>query len=113
MALSVVEETKEIINNIKEYKEKITLTWIRALMGNSGNEIAYQLTKDATLISDETIRIVLSSNQKRNDKIIKELWQNRWNVSNNSRWTKTLIDKVNLDRLLGDFYINFDDAWNF
>ncbi|GBL91911.1 hypothetical protein AVEN_217182-1, partial [Araneus ventricosus] len=47
-------------------------------------------------------------NQIRNkgNKIIKDLWQNRWNDSKNVRWTKNLIDKVNVDGLYGDFYIN-------
>ncbi|GBL92589.1 hypothetical protein AVEN_215147-1 [Araneus ventricosus] len=51
MALSAVEEARDIINNIKdikEYKGKITLTWIRAHMGNFGNERADQLAKEAT-----------------------------------------------------------------
>ncbi|GBN02450.1 hypothetical protein AVEN_173724-1 [Araneus ventricosus] len=112
MALSAVEEARDIINNIKEdikeYKGKITLTWIRAHIGNFGNERADQLAKEATLISDETIRFVPSRNQIRNEgnKIIKDMWQNRWNDSKNARWTKNLIDKVNVDRLYGDFYIN-------
>ncbi|GBM28771.1 hypothetical protein AVEN_177985-1 [Araneus ventricosus] len=112
MALSAVEEDTDIINNIKEdikeYKGKITLTWIRAHIGNFGNERADQLAKDATLISDETISFVLSGNQTRNEgnKIIKDLWQNRWNDSKNARWTKNLIDKVNVDRLYVDFYLN-------
>ncbi|GBN47110.1 hypothetical protein AVEN_205175-1 [Araneus ventricosus] len=48
------------------------------------------------------------TNQIRNEgnKIIKDLWQNRWNDSENARWTKNLIDEVNVDRLSGDFYIN-------
>ncbi|GBN83674.1 hypothetical protein AVEN_151016-1 [Araneus ventricosus] len=77
-------------------------------MGNFGNERADQLAKEATLISDETISFVPSGNQIRNEgnKIIKDLWQNRWNDSKNARWTKNLIDKVNVDRLYGDFYIN-------
>ncbi|GBO30241.1 hypothetical protein AVEN_35200-1 [Araneus ventricosus] len=108
MALSAVEEARDIINNIKEYKGKITLTWIRAHMGNFGNERADKLAKEATLISDETISFVPSRNQIRNEgnKIIKDLWQNRWNDSKNARWTKHPIDKVNVDRLYGDFYIN-------
>ncbi|GBO36728.1 hypothetical protein AVEN_95123-1 [Araneus ventricosus] len=83
MALSAVEEARDIINNIKEYKGKITLTWIRAHMGNFGNERADQLAKEATLISDETISFVPSRNQIRNEgnKITKDLWQNRWNDS--------------------------------
>ncbi|GBO09989.1 hypothetical protein AVEN_214255-1 [Araneus ventricosus] len=64
MALSAVEEARDIINNIKEdikeYKGKITLTWIRAHIGNFGNERADQLAKEATLISDETISFVPS-----------------------------------------------------
>ncbi|GBM92596.1 hypothetical protein AVEN_106216-1 [Araneus ventricosus] len=84
MALSAVEEARDIMNNIKEYKGKITLTWIdldRAHMGNFGNERADQLAKEATLISDEIISFVPSRNQIRNEgnKIIKGLWQNRWN----------------------------------
>ncbi|GBM88258.1 hypothetical protein AVEN_192366-1 [Araneus ventricosus] len=77
-------------------------------MGNFGNEHADQLAKEATLISDETISFVPSRNQIRNEgnKIIKDPWQNRWNDSKNARWTKNLIDKVNVDRLYGDFYIN-------
>ncbi|GBM24140.1 hypothetical protein AVEN_50251-1 [Araneus ventricosus] len=77
MALSIVEEARDIINNIKEdikeYKGTITLTWIRAHMGNFGNECADQLAKEATLISDETISFVPSKNQIRNEgnKIIK------------------------------------------
>ncbi|GBM14367.1 hypothetical protein AVEN_34020-1 [Araneus ventricosus] len=77
MVLSAVEEAIDIINNIKEdikeYKGKITLTWIRAYMGNFGNERADQLAKEATLISDETISFVPSRNQIRNEgnKIIK------------------------------------------
>ncbi|GBM65254.1 hypothetical protein AVEN_157474-1 [Araneus ventricosus] len=63
MALSAVEEARDIINNIKEYKGKITLTWIRAHMGNLGNERADQLVKEARMISDETISFVLSRNQ--------------------------------------------------
>ncbi|GBL95253.1 hypothetical protein AVEN_37715-1 [Araneus ventricosus] len=108
MALSAVEEARDIIDNIKEYKGKITLTWIRAHMGNFGNERADQLAKEVTLISDETISFVPSRNQIRNElnKIIKDLWQNRWNDSKNARWIKNLIDKVNVDRLYGDFYIN-------
>ncbi|GBM59931.1 hypothetical protein AVEN_4002-1 [Araneus ventricosus] len=108
MALSAVEEARDIINNIKEYKGKITLTWIRAHVGNFGNERADQLAKEATLISDETISFVPSRNQVRNEgnKIIKGLWQNRWNDSKNARWTKNLTDKVNVDRLYGDLYIN-------
>ncbi|GBM12027.1 hypothetical protein AVEN_256109-1 [Araneus ventricosus] len=112
LALSAVEEAREIINNIKEgiaeYKGKITLTWIRAHMGNFGNERADQLAKEATLISDETISFLPSRNQIRNEgnKIIKNLWQSRWDDSKNARWTKNLIDKVNVDRLYGDFYIN-------
>ncbi|GBN88016.1 hypothetical protein AVEN_114817-1 [Araneus ventricosus] len=108
MALSAMEEARDIINNIIEYKGKIALTWIRAHMGNFGNERADQLAKEATLISDETISFVPSRNQIRNEgnKIIKDLWQNRWNDSKNARWTKNLIDKVNVDRLYGDFYIN-------
>ncbi|GBO30232.1 hypothetical protein AVEN_188114-1 [Araneus ventricosus] len=55
-ALSAVEEVRDIINNIKEdikeYKGKITLTWIRAHMGTFGNERADQLAKEETLISD-------------------------------------------------------------
>ncbi|GBM64751.1 hypothetical protein AVEN_263278-1 [Araneus ventricosus] len=78
MALSVVEEAREIISNIKEvikeYKGKITVTWIRAHMGNFGNERADQLAKEATLISDETINFVPSRNQIRNEgnKILKD-----------------------------------------
>ncbi|GBO07111.1 hypothetical protein AVEN_103091-1 [Araneus ventricosus] len=57
MALSAVEEARDIINNIKEdvkeYKGKITLTLIRAHMGNFGNERADQLAKEATLISGQ------------------------------------------------------------
>ncbi|GBM47342.1 hypothetical protein AVEN_94449-1 [Araneus ventricosus] len=112
MALSAVEEARDIINNIKEdikeYKGKIALTWIRAHMGNFGNERADQLAEEATLISDETISFVPSRNQIRNEgnKIIKDLWQNRWNDSKNARWNKNLTDKVNVDRLYGDFYIN-------
>ncbi|GBN65876.1 hypothetical protein AVEN_223673-1 [Araneus ventricosus] len=34
------------------------------------------------------------------------MWQNRWNDSKKARWTKNLINKVNVDRLYGDFYIN-------
>ncbi|GBO00221.1 hypothetical protein AVEN_257918-1 [Araneus ventricosus] len=85
MALSAVEEARDIINNIKEdikeYKGKITLTCIRAHMGNFGTERVDQLAKEATLISDETISFVPSRNQIRNEgnKIIKDLWQNRWN----------------------------------
>ncbi|GBL78172.1 hypothetical protein AVEN_42749-1 [Araneus ventricosus] len=56
MALSAVEEARDIINNIKEdikeYKGKITLTWIRAHMGNFGNERTDEFSKEATLISD-------------------------------------------------------------
>ncbi|GBM69199.1 hypothetical protein AVEN_216037-1 [Araneus ventricosus] len=87
MALSAVEEARDIINNIeediKEYKGKIILTWIRAHMGNFGNELADQLAKEATLISDETISFVPSRNQIRNEgnKIIKDLRQNLWNDS--------------------------------
>ncbi|GBN46367.1 hypothetical protein AVEN_243129-1 [Araneus ventricosus] len=112
MVLSAVEEARDIINNIKEdikeYKGKITLTWIRAHMWNFGYERADQLAKEATLISDETISFVPSRNLIRNEgnKIIKDLWKNRWNDSKNARWTKNLIDKVNVDRLYGDFYIN-------
>ncbi|GBL97639.1 hypothetical protein AVEN_49144-1 [Araneus ventricosus] len=112
MALSTVEEARDMINNIKEdikeYKGKITLTWIRAHMGNFGNERADQLAKEARLISDGTISFVPSRNQIRNEgnKIIKDLCQNRWNDSKNARWSKNLIDKVNVDRLYGDFYIN-------
>ncbi|GBN48076.1 hypothetical protein AVEN_198587-1 [Araneus ventricosus] len=79
MALSAVEEARDIINNIKEdikeYKGKITLTWIRAHVGNFGNERADQLAKGATLISDETISFVPSRNQIRNEgnKIIEDL----------------------------------------
>ncbi|GBL87721.1 hypothetical protein AVEN_81338-1 [Araneus ventricosus] len=111
MALSAVEEARDIINNIKEdikeCKGKITLTWNRAHVGNFWNECADQLAKEATLISDETISFVPSRNQIRyeGNKIIKDLWQNRWNDSKNARWTKNLIDKVNVDRLYGDFYI--------
>ncbi|GBN77391.1 hypothetical protein AVEN_133224-1 [Araneus ventricosus] len=87
MALSAVEEARDIINNIKEYKGKITMTWIRAHMGNFGNERADQLAKEATLISDETIRFVPSRNQIRNEgnKVIKDPCQNRWNDSKNAR----------------------------
>ncbi|GBN60880.1 hypothetical protein AVEN_255785-1 [Araneus ventricosus] len=112
MALSAVEDARDILNNIKEdikeYKGKITLTWIRAHMGSFGNESADQLAKEATWIADETISFVPSRNQIRNEgnKIIKDLWQNRWNDSKTVRWTKNLIDKVNVDRLYGDFYIN-------
>ncbi|GBO08273.1 hypothetical protein AVEN_129292-1 [Araneus ventricosus] len=112
MALSAVEEARDIINNIKEdikeYKGKITLTWIRAHMANFGNGRADQLAKDATLISDETISFVSSRNQIKNEgnKIIKDLWQNLWNDSKKARWTKNLIDKVEVNRLYGDFYIN-------
>ncbi|GBL56988.1 hypothetical protein AVEN_93225-1 [Araneus ventricosus] len=66
IALSAVEEARDVINNIKEdikeYKGKITLTWIRAHMGNFGNECADQLAKEATLISYETISFVPSRN---------------------------------------------------
>ncbi|GBO22233.1 hypothetical protein AVEN_257886-1 [Araneus ventricosus] len=77
-------------------------------MGNFGNERADHLAKEATFISDETISFVPSRNQIRNgeNKIIIELWQNRWNESNKARWTKILIDNANLDRLYGDFYMN-------
>ncbi|GBO04537.1 hypothetical protein AVEN_208474-1 [Araneus ventricosus] len=81
MALSAVEEARDIINNIKEdikeYKGKITLTWITAYMGNFGNERADQLAKAATLIADEAISFVPSRNQIRNEgnKIIKDLWK--------------------------------------
>ncbi|GBN88019.1 hypothetical protein AVEN_274991-1 [Araneus ventricosus] len=108
MALSAVEEARTMIINIKEdikgYKEKITLAWIRAHVGNFENERADQLAKEATLISNKTISFVPSRNQIRNEgnKIIKDLWQNRWNDSKNARWTKNLIDKVRYD----DFYIN-------
>ncbi|GBL56923.1 hypothetical protein AVEN_38234-1, partial [Araneus ventricosus] len=75
MALSGVEEARDIINKINEYKGKITLTWIRALLRNFGNERADQLAKEATLIPDETISFVPSRNQIRSEgnKIIKEL----------------------------------------
>ncbi|GBL56046.1 hypothetical protein AVEN_135583-1 [Araneus ventricosus] len=102
MALSAVEEAREIINNIKEdikeYKGKITLTWIRENMGNERDD---QVAKEVALISDETISFVPSRNQIRNEgnKIRKELWQNHWNETYNSRWTKNLIDIVNVDRL--------------
>ncbi|GBM46951.1 hypothetical protein AVEN_241177-1 [Araneus ventricosus] len=77
-------------------------------MGNFENERADQLAKEAALISDETISFVPSRYQIRNEgnKIIKDPWENRWNDSKNARWTKNLIDKVNVDRLYGDFYIN-------
>ncbi|GBL92325.1 hypothetical protein AVEN_35861-1 [Araneus ventricosus] len=106
MALSAVEEARDIINNIKEYKGKITLTWIRAHMGNFGNGRADQLAKEATLISDETISFVPSRNKIRNEgnKIIKDLWQNRWNDSKMRDGQKNLID--NVDRQYGDFCIN-------
>ncbi|GBM66460.1 hypothetical protein AVEN_146289-1 [Araneus ventricosus] len=46
MVLSAAEEARETISNIKqdikEYKGKITLTWIRTHMGNFGNERADQ-----------------------------------------------------------------------
>ncbi|GBM72513.1 hypothetical protein AVEN_263459-1 [Araneus ventricosus] len=108
--LSAVEKKPEINNikeEIKEYKGKITLTWIRAHMGNFRNERADQLAKEATLISDETISFAPSRNQirKEGNKIIKDVWQNRWNDSKKARWTKNLIDKVHVDRLYGDFYI--------
>ncbi|GBL94386.1 hypothetical protein AVEN_7359-1 [Araneus ventricosus] len=58
MALSAVEEAGDIIDNIKEYKGKITLTWIRAHIENCGNERADKLAKEVTLISYETISFV-------------------------------------------------------
>ncbi|GBO30973.1 hypothetical protein AVEN_111128-1 [Araneus ventricosus] len=71
IAVTAVEESRDIINNIKEdvkeYNGKITLTWIRAHMGNFGNERADKLAKGATLISDETISFVPSRNQIRNE----------------------------------------------
>ncbi|GBM24380.1 hypothetical protein AVEN_80101-1 [Araneus ventricosus] len=112
MALSAVEEARDIINNIKqdikEQKRKITLTWIRTHMRNFGNERADQLAKEATLTSDESVSFVPTRNQRRNEgnKIIKDLWQNLGNDPKNARWTKNLIDKVNVDRLYGDFYAN-------
>ncbi|GBM06163.1 hypothetical protein AVEN_167057-1 [Araneus ventricosus] len=111
MALSAV-EARDIINNIKEdikeYRGKITLTWIRAHMGNFGNEPADQLAKEAILISDGAISFVPSRNHLRNEgnEIIKDLWQNRWSDSKKARWTRNLIEKVNVNRLFGDFYIN-------
>ncbi|GBN71669.1 hypothetical protein AVEN_268054-1 [Araneus ventricosus] len=84
MVLSAAEEAREIINNvkedIKEYKGKITLTWIRTHIGNFENERSDQVSKEAILISDETISFVPSRNQIRNGgyKIIKEQWNEKF-----------------------------------
>ena len=101
--LNLIEEIRKKTATLKREKWKIVSTWIKAHAGNSGNELADQLAKDAVNNN------VVCFNKVPKSEIIRQetqrslaKWQKEWDKSTKRQVTKDYFPDVT-DRLTNEF----------
>ncbi|GBN65934.1 hypothetical protein AVEN_41174-1 [Araneus ventricosus] len=109
MTVTSLNDQRELIWNIKNKlkgREDIELMWVRAHMGERGNELADMLAKDAANREMTDVQFTHSIVQMRNinNKRLKELWQRRWMESTERIWTRLIYPEINMTQLSADFH---------
>lgn len=108
-ALSDPNSRNQLVNRIKDLYSKVggekfvELHYIRAHVGNYGNELADEAAKEATQLSEPTLVIPfpqsLLKNKIRTAAI--DMWQDRWDIERRGRHTYRFCPKVSERRLIG------------
>ncbi|GBM20853.1 hypothetical protein AVEN_107639-1 [Araneus ventricosus] len=111
MTVESLNDQRELIWNIKNKlkgREDIELMWVRAHMGEMGNERADMLAKDAANREMTDVHFTHSIVQMRNinNKKLKELWQRRWMESTKGTWTRLTYPEINMTQLGADIHYN-------
>ncbi|GBM30703.1 hypothetical protein AVEN_259569-1 [Araneus ventricosus] len=98
----------DIKTKLQTYRNNILLYWVKAHTEQWGNERADFLARSAIEKDLIDVEFFQSARQLRNasNQNIRENWQTRWSNSRKGIWTKTFYEKVDINRICGNFYFN-------
>lgn len=104
----IVHNIKNMIHENRKINRYYRLYWTRAHVGEWGNEIADHHAKQATTKTtiDRHIKIYKSQITSISKQQMLRQWQERWDTSTTGRNLYTITNKVNINYLSGNFYIN-------
>lgn len=97
----------DIISMLQAKSHDIKFTWIRGHTGESGNELADTLAKQATSSSQNFIFIPkpLSSLKYKLRNLLLLRWQSRWVGTDKGRYTYNFFPKISTKRLISNRYL--------
>ncbi|GBM14216.1 hypothetical protein AVEN_167303-1 [Araneus ventricosus] len=111
MTVESLSDQRELIWNIKKKlkdREDIKLMWVKAHMGEMGNERADVLAKDAANRETIDAQFIYSTVQTRNknNKKIKRSLAAQMDGIYKGTWTRLIYPEINMTRLSADFCSN-------